>query len=51
MGLFLNFYGKPANRFYAPNFEKVEGAYCFWLVRVYVSMSVRPLQKKNKLQF
>ena len=30
--------------FYAPNFEKVEGAYCFGLVRVCVS--VRLFKKK-----
>ena len=34
--------------FYAPNFGKVEGAYCFLLVRPsvrpYVRPSVRPLQ-------
>ena len=27
--------------FYAPNFEEVEGAYCFWGVRLSVRPSVR----------
>ena len=29
------------NTFYAPNIEKVEGAYCFGLVRPCVHLSVR----------
>ena len=27
--------------FYAPNFEKVDGAYCFWSVRGWVRACVR----------
>ena len=27
--------------FYAPNFEKVDGAYCFWSVRAWVRAWVR----------
>ena len=32
----------PFFSFYAPNFEKVEGAYCFGLVRPSVCLSVLP---------
>ena len=28
-------------RYYAPNFEKVDGAYCFWSVRGWVGACVR----------
>ena len=28
-------------RYYAPNFEKVDGAYCFWSVRALVGAWVR----------
>ena len=36
---------------YAPNFGKVEGAYCFHLVRAYVRASVRPLQNLLRYSF
>ena len=29
--------------FYAPSFEKVDGAYCFWLVHVYVTLFMPPV--------
>ena len=32
----------PTSRYYAPNFENVGGAYCFWLVRPCVRPCVCP---------
>ena len=34
------FQGKILNSNYAPNFEKVDGAYCFWSVRAWVGACV-----------
>ena len=47
---FRHFIFSIVSYFYAPNFEKVEGAYCFGLVRHSVHLFVPPLQK-IKLQF
>ena len=36
--------------FIAPDFEKVEGAYCFWLIRISVRASaIACVQKQTKL--
>ena len=45
MGIYvIMVYYCPEDCVYAPNFEKVEGAYCFGLVRPSVSPSVQNLR-------